>query len=162
MKDQLLTPHFKLSEFTKSSTATARKIDNTPSQEVISNLQALCQNVLEPLRAYVNESSPSKGDKRGSVPIIIGSGYRSPALNKAVGGVANSQHMTGEACDIHIPDEATGKRWFVWLMDNVPFHQLIWEKSTPSSTRHWIHVAFKRTGINKQQVIHNLIKYPSK
>ena len=162
MKDQLLTPHFKLSEFTKSSTATARKIDNTPSQEVISNLQALCQNVLEPLRAYVNESSPSKGDKRGAVPIIIGSGYRSPALNKAVGGVANSQHMTGEACDIHIPDEATGKRWFVWLMDNVPFHQLIWEKSTPSSTRHWIHVAFKRTGINKQQVIHNLIKYPSK
>lgn len=51
---------------------------------------------------------------------------------------------------------------FVWLMDNVPFHQLIWEKSTPSSTHHWIHVAFKRTGINKQQVIHNLIKYPSK
>ena len=62
----------------------------------------------------------------------------------------------------HLPDEATGKRWFVWLMDNVPFHQLIWEKSTPSSTHHWIHVAFKRTGINKQQVIHNLIKYPSK
>ena len=163
MKNDIqLSEHFKLSEFTRSATATARKIDNTPSQEVISNLKALCQNVLEPLRAYANESSPSKGDKRGSVPIIIGSGYRSPALNKAVGGVANSQHMTGEACDIHIPDEATGKRWFVWLMDNVPFHQLIWEKSTPSSTHHWIHVAFKRTGINKQQVIHNLIKYPSK
>lgn len=150
MKDQLLTPHFKLSEFIKSSTATARKIDNTPSQEVISNLQALCQNVLEPLREYFN------------CPIIIGSGYRSPALNKAVGGVKNSQHMTGQAADIHIPDEATGKRWFVWLMDNVPFHQLIWEKSTPSSTHHWIHVAFKRTGINKQQVIHNLIKHSSK
>ena len=150
MKDQLLTPHFKLSEFIKSSTATVRKIDNTPSQEVISNLQVLCQNVLEPLREYFN------------CPIIIGSGYRSPALNKAVGGVANSQHMTGEACDIHIPDEATGKRWFVWLMDNVPFHQLIWEKSTPSSTDHWIHVAFKRTGINKQQVIHNLIKHSRK
>ena len=82
MKDQLLTPHFKLSEFTKSSTATARKIDNTPSQEVISNLQALCQNVLEPLREYFN------------CPIIIDSGYRSPALNKAVGGVANSQPAT--------------------------------------------------------------------
>lgn len=150
MKDQQLTPHFKLSEFTKSSTASARKIDNTPSLDVISNLQQLCIHVLEPLREYFN------------CPIIISSGYRSPALNKAVGGVANSQHMTGEACDIHLPDEATGKRWFVWLMDNVPFHQLIWEKSTPSSTHHWIHVAFKRTGINKQQVIHNLIKYPSK
>ena len=121
MKDQQLTPHFKLSEFTKSSTATARKIDNTPSQEVISNLKALCQNVLEPLRAYVNESSPSKGDKRGSVPIIIGSGYRSPALNKAVGGVANSQHMTGEAADIHLPDNATGRKWFLWMMDNLKF-----------------------------------------
>ena len=136
MKDQLLTPHFKLSEFTKSSTATARKIDNTPSEQVISNLTLLCEQVLEPLRVHFN------------CPIIIGSGYRSPALNKAVGGVANSQHMTGEAAEIHIPDEATGKRWFVWLMDNVPFHQLIWEKSTPSSIHHWIHVAFKRTGIS--------------
>lgn len=160
MKDQLLTPHFKLSEFTKSSTATARKIDNTPSQEVISNLQALCQNVLEPLRAYVNESSPSKGDKRGSVPIIIGSGYRSPALNKAVGGVPNSQHMTGEAADIHLPDNATGRKWFLWMMDNLKFDQLIMEKSTPSSTRYWIHVSFSRHRC-RQQVIQNLVKHPN-
>lgn len=150
MNDIQLSKHFKLSEFIKSSTASAKGIDNTPSQEVISNLKALCQNVLEPLRVHFN------------CPIIIGSGYRCPKLNSAVGGVKNSQHMIGEACDIHIPDEATGKRWFVWLMDNVPFYQLIWEKSTPSSTHHWIHVAFKRTGINKQQVIQNLIKHPSK
>ena len=150
MKDQQLTSHFKLSEFTKSSTATARHIDNTPNEEQVKNLKALCENVLEPLRQHFN------------CPIVIGSGYRCPKLNKAVGGVANSQHQHGEAADIHIPDEATGKRWFVWLMDNVPYHQLIWEKSTPSSAHHWIHVAFKRTGTNKQQVIQNLIKYPSK
>ena len=54
MKDQQLTPHFKLSEFTKSSTASARKIDNTPSLDVISNLQQLCIHVLEPLREYFN------------------------------------------------------------------------------------------------------------
>ena len=157
-----LTEHFKLSEFTNSSTATARGIDNTPNEQQIANLKRICEEILEPLRAYANESSPSKGDKRGSVPIIIGSGYRSPALNKAVGGVPNSQHQTGEAVDIHIPDEATGRKWFLWMMDNLKFDQLIMEKSTPSSTRYWIHVAFKRTGINKQQVIHNLIKYPSK
>ena len=116
MKDQLLTPHFKLSEFIKSSTATARKIDNTPSQEVISNLQVLCQNVLEPLREYFN------------CPIIIGSGYRSPALNKAVGGVANSQHMTGEAADIHLPDNATGRKWFLWMMDNLKFDSSSWRR----------------------------------
>lgn len=150
MRDQQLTPHFKLSEFTKSSTATARHIDNTPNDEQIANLKALCENVLEPLRNHFN------------VPIIIGSGFRCPKLNKAVGGAANSQHQYGEAADIHIPDEATGKRWFVWLMDNVPFHQLIWEKSTPSSTHHWIHVAFKRNSTNKQQVIQNLVKHPSK
>lgn len=145
MKDQQLTPHFKLSEFTKSSTASARKIDNTPSLDVISNLQQLCIHVLEPLREYFN------------CPIIISSGYRSPALNKAVGGVANSQHMTGEAADIHIPDETTGKRWFLWMMDNLKFDQLIWEKSTPSRTRYWIHVSFSKTRC-RQQVIENLIK----
>ena len=80
-----------------------------------------------------------------------------PALNKAVGGVANSQHMTGEAADIHIPDETTGKRWFLWMMDNLKFDQLIWEKSTPSSTRYWIHVSFSKTRC-RQQVIENLIK----
>lgn len=145
MNDIQLSKHFKLSEFTKSSTASARKIDNTPSLDAISNLQQLCIHVLEPLREYFN------------CPIIIGSGYRSPALNKAVGGVANSQHMTGEAADIHIPDEATGKRWFVWLVDNLKFDQLIWEKSTPSSTHHWIHVSFSKNRC-RQQVIENLIK----
>lgn len=144
--DIQLSKHFKLSEFTRSATASAKKIDNTPSLEVVSNLQQLCIHVLEPLREHFN------------CPITISSGYRCQALNKAVGGVATSQHMTGEAADIHIPDEATGKRWFVWLMDNVQFHQLIWEKSTPSSTHHWIHVAFKQNGHNAQQVIENLVK----
>lgn len=150
MNDIQLSKHFKLSEFVKSSTASARSIDNTPSLDVISNLQQLCIHVLEPLREHFN------------CPIIIGSGFRCPALNKAVGGVTNSQHMTGEACDIHLPDEATGKRWFEWMMDNLHFDQLIWEKSTPTSKHHWIHVSFKRIGTNKQQVIQNLIKYPSK
>lgn len=147
MKDQQLTPHFKLSEFTRSATATARKIDNSPSEQVISNLKLLCEQVLEPLREYFN------------CPIVIGSGYRCPKLNSAVGGVKNSQHMTGEACDIHLPDENTGKRWFLWMMDNLKFDQLIMEKSTPSSTRYWIHVSFSRTRC-RQQVIHNLVKRP--
>ena len=134
-----------LSEFVKSSTATSLKIDNTPSLEIISKLQTLCIEVLEPLREHFN------------CPIIIGSGYRCSALNKVVGGVKNSQHMTGEACDIHIPDEETGKSWFTWLMDQ-KFDQLIWEKSTPSSTHHWIHVSFKQSGTQRQHVIQNLIK----
>lgn len=147
MKDQQLTPHFKLSEFTRSATATARKIDNSPSEQVISNLKLLCEQVLEPLRVHFN------------YPIIIGSGYRSPALNKAVGGVKSSQHMTGEAADIHLPNNETGRKWFLWMMDNMKFDQLIMEKSTPTSTRYWIHVSFSRHRC-RQQVIQNLVKHP--
>lgn len=146
MHDIQLSTHFKLSEFLRSETASARGIDNTPSIEVVSNLQQLCIHVLEPLRAYFN------------TPIVVSSGYRSPALNKAVGGSTTSQHMTGEAADLRIPSEAVGKEWFKWIMDNCKFHQLIWEKDTPSSAHHWIHVCFKQDGGNKQQVIENLIK----
>lgn len=146
MHDIQLTTHFRLSEFLRSETASARGIDNTPSLEVVSNLQQLCVNVLEPLRAYFN------------TPIVVSSGYRSPALNKAVGGSTTSQHMTGEAADLRIPSEAVGKEWFKWIMDNCKFHQLIWEKDTPQSARHWIHVSFKQDGENRQQVIENLVK----
>lgn len=146
MHDIQLSTHFKLSEFLRSETASARGIDNTPTIEVVSNLQQLCINVLEPLRAYFN------------TPITVSSGYRSPALNKAVGGSATSQHMTGEAADLRIPSEAVGREWFTWIMDHCPFHQLIWEKSTPQSTHHWIHVAFRQSGKNGQQVIENMVK----
>lgn len=144
--DIILSKHFKLSEFTRSATASAKKIDNTPSLEIVSNLQQLCIHVLEPLREHFN------------CPITISSGYRCQALNTAVGGVATSQHMTGEAADIHITDEATGKRWFLWIMNNLRFDQLIWEKSTPTSTHHWIHVSFRQGGKQRQQVIENLVK----
>lgn len=153
-----LTEHFKLSEFTRSATATARKIDNTPSKEVISNLKALCQNVLEPLRAFAGQ------------PIIIGSGYRSPALNKAVGGVKNSQHMTGEAADIRLPrtpyvdwgdnlahtDMSVAYRWLGFLERHTDFDQLILEHS---HGEYWIHVSCRTNkSKNRHQVIHFLQK----
>lgn len=143
-----LTEHFKLSEFINSPTAKAKGIDNTPNAQVIANLKLLCEHVLEPLRQHFN------------CPIIIGSGYRCKALNAAVGGVPNSQHQTGEAVDIHIPDNATGMKWFTWMMDNLEFDQLIKEKSTKDSKSFWIHVSFKSSG-NRNHVICNLIKNPT-
>lgn len=143
--DIQLSKHFKLSEFTRSATASAKKIDNTPTLEVVSNLQQLCIHVLEPLREHFN------------CPITISSGYRCPALNTAVGGVATSQHMTGEAADIHLPSSAIGKKWFIWLMDQ-DFDQLILEKSTPTSTSYWIHVSYRQNGNNRHQVIEGLVK----
>lgn len=142
-----LTDHFQLIEFTRSSTATARHIDNTPSEEIIQNLKFLCEQVLEPLRTYAGQ------------PIIIGSGYRCPKLNSAVGGVKTSNHMYGYAADIHLPNNETGKRWFLWMMDNLQFDELIWEKSTPASTRYWIHVSIKLDDTkNRQTYIPNLLK----
>lgn len=149
-----LTEHFTLEEFTFSSTAKARGINNTvSSQRVIENLRNLCEQVLEPLRSYANQ------------PITISSGYRCKALNKVVGGARNSQHMTGEAADIHIPlydfkdstgsrltDIETAREWMQWLTDNTDFDQLILE--TVNRKIFWIHVSCKRNrSLNRHQVI---------
>lgn len=155
MNNIQLTPHFKLSEFTKSSTASARGIPNVPNKEQVSNLKALCVEVLEPLRQWYGKT------------IIIGSGFRCPALNKAVGGVSNSQHMKGEAADLHIPtikapngstiqDMATARKWIEHLLEYGHFDQLILEHD--KSGHYWIHVSFKRNGTNRQTYIPNLLK----
>ena len=141
-----LSPHFKLVEFTRSATAQARHIDNTPNEEQIKNLKFLCDNVLEPLREQFG-------------PIIIGSGFRCPALNTAVGGVKNSQHKSGEACDIHLPSIEVGKKYFEFLKKLPIFDQLIWERNNPRSNHYWIHVSVKRSGKNRKQVIPLLNKY---
>ena len=143
-----LSPHFKLVEFTRSATAQARHIDNTPNEEQIKNLKFLCDNVLEPLREQFG-------------PIIIGSGFRCPALNTAVGGVKDSQHKSGEACDIHLPSIEVGKKYFEFLKKLPIFDQLIWERNNPRSNHYWIHVSVKRSGKNRKQVIPLLNKHNS-
>lgn len=85
-----LTDHFDLSEFTISQEAARRGIDNTPPPEVIENLYLLAM-ALEEVRARLGQ------------PIVISSGYRSPALNEAVGGAANSAHVLGFAADLTCP-----------------------------------------------------------
>ena len=100
----ILTTHFVLSEFTRSETAERLHIDNTPNEEQIANLRNLCEKVLEPLR-----------ERFGA--IIISSGFRCQRLNTAVGGARNSQHKTGEACDIHLPSTEIGKAYFEFLKE---------------------------------------------
>ena len=89
-----LSPHFTLGEMTKSSSHP--EVYNIPSHEAIANMKRLC-GWLEVLRERAASPDPSKG--RG-VPIIINSGYRSPQLNRKIGGAANSNHLTGCAVDI--------------------------------------------------------------
>lgn len=133
-----LTEHFQLSEFEKSATASTHHIDNHVPTAFIPNVKNLCEQVLEPLRQHVGE------------PVIISSGYRCPELNRLVGGAANSQHVTGQAADIYIADTSKLGQWFLWLIDNVPFDQLIWEKE---GTKRWIHVSCKMDlSQNRQKV----------
>ena len=139
--------HFTLEELCASETAKAKGISNKPNTEQIINLVYLAANVLEPLRVAMNE------------PIKIGSGFRSAALNKAVGGVGNSQHMKGQAADLCIDgDMQKGKRWFNYIRQHLQFDQLIWEHNTKGS--YWVHVSFVHPdfGRNRRQVVDNLLK----
>ncbi len=139
-----ITKNFSVEELTASQTAKEKNILNIPSIQDLCNLCALVHNVLQPLRDAMNE------------PIKIGSGYRSPSLNKAVGGVNNSQHTTGEAADLCIDgDIIKGRKWFSWIRSHCVFDQLILEHNSKGS--YWIHVSY-RIGKNRKQVIENLLK----
>jgi hypothetical protein len=95
--DKLLSENFRLGEFIESETAQRLGIDNTPTVEVVFRLRNLCREVLQPLRDHVGHA------------IRINSGYRCEALNEAVHGVGNSQHLHGCAADIHVPDIDTAR-----------------------------------------------------
>ena len=68
-----------------------------------------------------------------------------------------SDHTRGCAADIFVPNAKTGREWFAWMMDNLPFDQLIWETS-PAGKTSWIHVGYRGAGRNRQQVIGHLVK----
>ena len=143
-----VTMHFTIEEMYASQTAKAKGIDNKPNVQQMINLVYLCAYVLEPLRLAMGE------------PIKIGSGFRCTKLNKAVGGVNNSQHMMGQAADLCIDgDIEKGRRWFNYIKEHLPFDQLIWEKN-PKTGSYWVHVSFvfHDFGKNRRQVIDGLLK----
>ena len=118
--------HFTIEELTRSTTARQRGIDNTPSQLVINNLHALVDNILDPLR------------EAWGAPIHVNSGYRCRELNKAVGGVPQSQHILGEAADITASSREQNKRLFSLLQQlNLPVDQAINEHDYA-----WLHLSY--------------------
>ena len=134
-----LSKNFTLRELIRSNTAERMGIDNVPKdEEVIENLRNLCLEVLQPLRDYVG------------APVHINSGYRSPELNRAVGGVKNSQHCRGEACDIRIASPKQGREWAAWIEDNCRFDQMLLERNKNGGV--WLHVSCKRDAEANRQV----------
>ena len=143
-----VTMHFTIEELYASKTAKDKGINNMPSVREMVNLVYLAAYVLEPLRKAMGE------------PIKIGSGFRCQQLNKAVGGVSNSQHLTGQAADLCIDgDIKKGKKWFAYIRDHLPFDQLIWERN-PKTGNYWVHVSFiyPDFGKNRHKVIDLLEK----
>lgn len=145
-----LSKNLALSEVTRSETAKRRGISNMPTPEHIENFKNLAENVFQPIRDHFG------------VPIRISSGYRSEALNKAIGGagkmvngkyVPSSQHCKGEAIDIDMDGTSiTNKQIFDYIKENLEFDQLIWEFGTDANPD-WVHVSYESTGKQRKQVL---------
>lgn len=131
--------YFTMNELTHSATAIRKGIDNTPDNTAKANLTALVANILDPLREAYGK------------PIVVSSGYRCAKLNRAVGGVARSQHITGQAADIQSvsKSKADHKKLFELVQRlRLPYDQLIDEYDYK-----WVHISFNTRG-NRRQVLH--------
>ena len=134
--------YFKLAEFINSATANRLGIDNTPNFDVVDNLNRLA-DYLDGIRTKLGK------------PILVSSGYRCPMLNKAVGGVANSQHLKGLAADLICADMESLEKV---LLETGGYDQLI-KEHRKGSTSFWFHVSVcSRNGKPRNQIIMNLEK----
>jgi hypothetical protein len=125
-----LSPHFSLAELVSSQVATGKGIDNAPAPAIVANLTRLAA-LLEQVRALVG------------APIAISSGYRSPALNKAVGGAANSAHVLGLAADISTAKLTPKALALLIRQSDIAFDQLIYEGT-------WVHIALSVGALRRQ------------
>lgn len=127
----LLTEHFTLHELTRSATAARLGLDNSPSPGTVDALRQVCAHILEPVRAAFG------------LPVQVVSGYRSPAVNRAVHGSTASQHQLGEAVDFEVAgvDNAALAQW---VASNCEFDQVILEfyvQGLPDSG--WVHASWQ-------------------
>lgn len=126
-----LSQNFTLREATRSTTATRLGIANDPPPDVLARMAYVAENILEPVRQAFME------------PVKVNSFYRSPALNKAVGGKATSQHVTGEAVDFEVPGVPNADV-AAWVRDNLTFDQCILEFARSDDPyAGWVHVSYK-------------------
>ena len=128
--------YFTLNELTRSDTARIKGIDNTPDEQIISKLEELVRNVLDPVREMWGK------------PIMVNSGYRCAELNSAVGGKRTSQHLKGEAADITTGSKEGNRKLFLMIGNSgIPFDQMIDE-----SDYAWIHVSYSER--KRGEVLH--------
>ena len=137
----MISKHISNKEGVYSRTALRLNIDNTPTQDHKQNMRLLAENIFEPLRAYVGG------------PIKINSFYRSPELNKAIGGSARSQHCNGQAIDIDDTfGKATNAEMFEFIKKHLNFDQMIWEFGDDENPN-WVHVSYVSEDKNRNRCL---------
>jgi len=137
----MISKHISDKEGVYSRTATRLDIDNTPTKEHKENMIKLAEEIFEPLRAYVGG------------PIKINSFYRSPKLNKAIGGSTKSQHCHGQAIDI---DDTFGRmtnaEMYDFIKEHLDFDQIIWEFGNDNNPD-WVHVSYVSPEQNRNRCL---------
>ena len=126
----MISKHISDREGVYSITATRLGIDNKPNVEQLDNMKTLAKKIFEPLRIYTNG------------PIKINSFFRSPKLNKAIGGSTKSQHCKGQAIDLDDTfGHLTNAEMYNYIKENLNFDQLIWEFGDEDNPD-WVHVSY--------------------
>lgn len=129
-----LSQDFELHEFLISQEAARSGLKNVPGKAEIDNLKRLCKEVLQPLRSYLKR------------PVIVTSGYRAPAVNRAVRGSSTSAHMYGLAADIFVPGMTVRQLMHTIKGLKLPFDQMIDEYGS------WVHVGLSGRG-NRGEIL---------
>jgi zinc D-Ala-D-Ala carboxypeptidase len=136
-----LSKNLTLAEVIRSESAKRKGISNQPTPIHLDNFKKLAINIFQPIREHFN------------VPIHISSGYRSKALNTAIGGSLTSQHCQGEAIDIDMDGTSiTNAQIFNFIKDKLNFDQLIWEFGNEKNPD-WVHVSYESTGKQRKQIL---------
>ena len=137
----MISKHISSKEGVYSATALRRGIDNTPNEEQLSNMKLIAEKIFEPLREYVGG------------PIKINSFFRSPRLNKAIGGSTTSQHCKGQAMDI---DDTFGYKtnadMYKFIKENLNFDQMIWEFGDDNNPN-WVHISYVSPDKNRNRCL---------
>ena len=137
----MISKHISNKEGVYSNTAIRRGIENTPNQEQLSNMKLLAEKEFEPLSNYVNG------------PIKINSFFRSPELNKAIGGSSKSQHCKGQAIDIDDPfGRMTNAEMYNFIKEHLDFDQLIWEFGDEDNPA-WVHISYVSKEANRNRCL---------
>ena len=137
----MISKHISYKEGVYSITATRLGINNTPNDDQLKNMELVAEEVFEPLRGYVDG------------PIKINSFFRSPDLNKAIGGSTKSQHCKGQAIDI---DDTYGKmknsEMYYWIKEHLDFDQMIWEFGDDDNPD-WVHISYVSPEDNRNRCL---------